>query len=266
MGFLYGLSARIGGICIGMWCIGLGVAVCQPPVSYRVQSVVIDAGHGGKDPGTHTKYGVEKDIVLKIALKLGKYIEQGLPEVKVYYTRTTDVFVPLEKRAAFANKKNADVFISIHCNWISKPSFYGTETYVMGVHKNDEHFEVAKRENAVITLEDNSQSVYEGFDPNRSESYILFRLHQNAYQQNSINLAEKIETQFEHRAQRHSLGVKTAGFLVLYKTSMPSVLVEAGYLSNAKEGREINREVHQDYIASAIFRAFRLYKEEIENN
>ena len=236
----------------------------QAKAGYKLNKVIIDPGHGGKDPGTSTRTLKEKDIALQIALQLGKHIRENMPSVEVLYTRTTDVFVPLEERANFANKEQADVFISIHCNWIRKRSIYGSETYVMGVHKNQENFEVAKRENSVITLEDNAATVYEGFDPASPESYILFSLYQSAYHQNSLNLASKIEKQFKTRAGRHSLGVKTAGFMVLFQTSMPSVLVETGYLSNTKEAKELASPKHQSYIASAIYRAFKNYKQELE--
>lgn len=232
---------------------------------YRVRKIVIDAGHGGKDQGTSGEFSVEKDIALNIALETGKIINQYLPDVEVLYTRNDDSFPSLYERADLANNNHADLFISIHCNSAPYSSkVKGTETYVMGLHKSEENFEVAKRENSVINLENNADQ-YEGFDPNSPESYILFSLYQNAYLNNSLMLAQKVEDQFKNRVGRKSRGVKSAGFLVLYRTSMPSILVETGFLSNAQEERELNDKLQQTYIASGIFRAFRDYKNEIES-
>jgi N-acetylmuramoyl-L-alanine amidase len=238
----------------------------------RINTVVIDAGHGGKDSGTTGVLSKEKDVALKIALELGKTIQQYLKDVKVIYTRSTDKFIKLEERASMANKIGADLFISIHCNSLpantsdsKKQGIYGTETYIMGTHTSEANFEVAKRENAVILMEDGHKEVYEGFDPNSPESYILFSLYQSAYLENSLMLADKIEHQFKDRVRRKSRGVRQAGFWVLYRTSMPSVLVETGYLSNRKEERYLNDAYGQTLIASGLFRAFRDYKKEIES-
>jgi len=234
---------------------------------YRVKKVVIDAGHGGKDSGTSGKYSLEKEIALNIALELGNTIKKYLGDVEVLYTRQDDSFPSLIDRANLANKNGADLFISIHCN--SAPyseKVYGTETYVMGLHTSEKNLEVAKRENSAILLEENYEQNYQGYDPNSPESHILFSLYQNAYLENSISLAQKIEEQFKNRVGRRSRGVKQAGFVVLWKTTMPSVLVETGYLSNPKEERELNEKMNQVYIASGIFRAFRDYKSEIESN
>lgn len=232
---------------------------------FKVKTVVIDAGHGGHDPGTHGDFSEEKDVALNVAKKVGSYINEYLPDVKVIYTRDKDAFVELEQRAVIANKNNADVFISIHANAVSKNTIYGTETYVMGAHKTEGNFEVAKRENSVILYEDGYEEKYEGFDPNSPESQILFSLSQSAYIENSLYLASQIEDQFGKRAGRRSRGVKQAGFWVLWRTSMPSVLVEIGYLTNPKEEKELNSESVQGNIASGIFRAFRDYKNEIES-
>ena len=232
---------------------------------YRVQKVVIDAGHGGRDTGTTGRFSKEKEIALEIALELGKTIKRYLKDVEVLYTRTDDSFPSLVDRADLANKNGADLFISIHCNSAPYSSrVYGTETYVMGLDKVAGNLEVAKRENRVILLEENYAENYEGFDPNSPESHILFSLYQNAYLENSLSLAQKIEHQFKTRAGRRSRGVKQAPFWVLWKTSMPSVLVETGYLSNPKEEKDLNDKLKQSYIASGIFRAFRDYKQEIE--
>lgn len=231
----------------------------------RVDVIVIDAGHGGHDPGTLGKTTKEKDVVLKIALKVGKYIEENLPGVKVLYTRKTDKYVEFQDRADVANKNQADLFISIHANSIVGANAYGTETYVMGLHKDKSNFDVAKRENSVILMDENYKEKYEGFDPKSPESYILFSLNQSAYQENSLRFAQKVEDQFKNRVGRSSRGVKQAGFLVLWMTTTPSVLVETGFLSNQKEEGFLNSEKGQDLIASGIYRAFKDYKTEIES-
>ena len=231
----------------------------------KVKKIVIDAGHGGHDPGTHGEFSNEKDIALKIAQKAGGYIEQYIEGVEVIYTRDNDTFVQLEGRAQIANNNGADLFISIHCNafpW--NPNVYGTETYVMGLHKTEDNLAVAKRENSVIFLEENYEETYGDFDPKSEDAHILFSLYQTAYQQSSLNLASKIENQFSKRAGRRSRGVKQAGFWVLFRTSMPSVLVETGYLTNPKEEKDLNNNLKQDYIASGIYRAVREYKEEMD--
>lgn len=225
-----------------------------------LKTVVIDAGHGGKDPGAVGAKVKEKDITLSVALKLGNYIKENFSDVKVVYTRSKDVFVPLDQRAEIANRHKADLFISIHANWISKPSISGTETFVLGLHRTQDNLEVAKKENAVIVLEENYNAKYEGFDPNSTESYIIFELMQNAFLDQSIQFASMIESQFSQRAGRMSRGVKQAGFLVLRQTAMPGVLVELGFLTNRDEEIFLASDNGQDILASALFRAFREYK------
>jgi N-acetylmuramoyl-L-alanine amidase len=232
---------------------------------YKVKKVIIDAGHGGKDSGTLGTFLKEKDIALAIALELGKIIKENMSDVEVIYTRKDDKFVELHDRALVANKNGADLFISIHCNSAPNKLVHGTETYVMGLHTSQSNLEVAKRENSVILLEDSYEERYEGFDPNAPESHILFSLYQNVYLGHSLKLAEKIENQFKKRVDRFSRGVKQAGFLVLWKTSMPSVLIEVGFLSNKEEEKYLNDKLGKTYIASGIFRAFREYKEEVES-
>ena len=232
--------------------------------AYKIRKVVIDAGHGGKDSGTIGRFTKEKDITLSIALKLGKIIEENIKDVEVIYTRKKDIFIPLNKRAEIANKAKADLFISIHCNGGAKHTVKGTETYVMGVHSSDENLEVAKRENSAILLENNYKSKYEGYNPKSLESHILFSMFVNSYMDNSLNFAQKIETQFHKRVGRKTRGVKQAGFVVLWRTTMPSVLVEVGFLSNKDEERYLNDALGKTYIASGIFRAFKEYKKEIE--
>lgn len=231
---------------------------------FKVRTVVIDAGHGGKDPGTIGKVAKEKDVVLKIALKAGKYIEDNIPGVKVLYTRKTDKYVDFKDRADVANKNKADLFMSIHANSIVGANAYGTETFVMGLHKDNSNFEVAKRENSVILMDENYQEKYEGFDPKSPESYILFSLNQNAHQESSLRFAQKVESQFKNKVGRYSRGVKQAGFLVLWMTTTPSVLIETGFLSHNKEEAFLNSDNGQDLIASGIYRAFKEYKIEIE--
>lgn len=233
---------------------------------YKLRKVVIDAGHGGKDTGCLSKSTNEKAITLGIALKLGTYIKDLMPEVQVIYTRDKDFFVELHERAAIANQNGADLFISIHCNSAPKaPEVQGTETYVMGLHKSRENLEVAMRENAVIALETNYKTNYDGFDPNDPQGNIIFSLFQNAHIEQSIKFASLLEKQFKNRASRNSRGVKQEGFLVLYKTTMPAVLIETGFLSNKLEEKYLCSDEGQALIASAIYRAFKEYKFSLES-
>ena len=234
------------------------------PKGYKLRTIVIDAGHGGKDPGCNGKHSKEAEIALDVALKLGEIIEKNLPDVNVIYTRKTDVFVELHDRAGIANKNNADLFISIHCN-AGPSSAYGTETYTMGLHTSEGNLKVAKRENSVILQEDNYQEKYDCFDPTSPESHILFALYQNAYINNSLRFAQKVEHEFKTRVGRHSRGVKQAGLLVLWKSAMPSALVEIGFLTNVNEEKYLNDKSGQTYIASGIYRAFKSYKQELES-
>lgn len=238
---------------------------CEAFPQQKVRKVVIDAGHGGKDPGAVGKYAKEKDIALSIALQVGKYIEKNLPDVEVIYTRKTDVFVELHRRAQIANESEADMFISIHCNANNSSRPYGTETYVMGLHKSQANLEVAKLENAALLKEENYADMYDGFDPNRDEDYITLTLFQNAYLENSLTLASMVQDQFRERARLKDRGVWQAGFWVLYKTAMPGILVETGFLSNPNDERYLRSEEGQAYIASAIYRAFKEYKLSFED-
>ncbi|MCK5028866.1 MAG: N-acetylmuramoyl-L-alanine amidase [Bacteroidales bacterium] len=231
---------------------------------YSIKTIVIDAGHGGKDPGTSGRKNKEKDIALAIALKLGTYIEENIPEVKVIYTRTKDVFITLNERSDIANRNKADLFISIHVDGWHDSKVYGTSTHVMGLHKTEQNLELAKKENSVILLEEDYTNKYEGFDPTSSESYIIFSFLQNTFLEQSLNYASFVEHEFETRALRKSRGVKQAGFLVLWKTTMPSVLIETGFLTNPREERYLSSNDGQEYIASAIYRALKNYKKTIE--
>ena len=230
----------------------------------KIQTIVIDAGHGGKDSGALGKNSMEKAINLSVALKLGNYIKENLPDVTVVYTRSTDKFVELSERADIANRNNADVFISIHCNSTEgTTTANGAETYVMGESKNEKNLEVAKKENAAILLEDNTDA-YDNFDPNSTEAYIIFSLTQSLYQSQSLNLADKVQKQFTNKVGRHDRGVQQAGFLVLWKTSMPSILVELGFINNAKEEQFLSSEKGQTQMALALYRAFEEYKKEYD--
>lgn len=224
-------------------------------------TVVIDPGHGGKAPGAIGRQAREKDITLAISLQLGEYIREYLPEVEVVFTRDTDVAVGLRDRAQIANEIHADLFISIHANSASSTRARGTETFVMGLHRSQANLEVAKRENKAILYEDDYEETYDGFDPNSPEANIIFALYQNAHLEQSLEIASMIQSQFRDRARRLDRGVKQAGFLVLYNLTMPSILVEAGFLSNPEEEAYLMSESGQAHIASAIFRAFREYKE-----
>ncbi|WP_461052450.1 N-acetylmuramoyl-L-alanine amidase family protein [Spirosoma arcticum] len=231
----------------------------------RIRTVVLDAGHGGKDPGTHGLKVRESRVVLKLVLELGRKIKKEMPETRVIYTRSTDHFVELSERSAIANRNKADLFISIHCN--ASPSsnrVYGTETYTMGLHKTEGNLNVAKRENAVILKEANYQQTYKGFNPNSPLAHIMLANYQHAFMGSSINFAEKVERSFRRAAERRSNGVKQAGFLVLWRTTMPSVLIETGYLTNPAEEQYLMSEAGQEQIAGAIYKAFAQYKEEIE--
>jgi N-acetylmuramoyl-L-alanine amidase len=235
-----------------------------PPDS-KVDVVVIDAGHGGHDEGTHGRLLKEKDLALSIALKVGSYIEKNIPGVKVIYTRKDDRYIALDERAAIANKNKADLFICIHANANPNTKAFGTETFVMGLHKDEGNLAIAQRENSVILMDENYEERYEGFNPNSPESYILFTLIQSAYQEASLKFAQKVESQFKDRVGRISRGVKQAGFVVLWRTTMPSVLIETGFLTNSTEEKFLAGDEGQELIASGIYRAFKEYKSEVES-
>jgi N-acetylmuramoyl-L-alanine amidase len=227
----------------------------------KAMVVVIDPGHGGKDPGAVNKGIREKDVVLGIGLRIGKLLNENYPDVKVIFTRSTDVFIPLIERSRIANKSKADLFISIHANHCGTPSTRGTETFVLGLHRSADNLEVAKKENSVILLEEDYKENYEGFDPNLSESYIMFELVQDIYMDQSLSFADAIQNQFKtHLTNTLSRGVKQAGFLVLRQSSMPSVLIESGFLSNQAEANYLNSSEGQQNIAVSVLEAFRKFK------
>ena len=229
-------------------------------------TIIIDAGHGGHDSGTmgnkkYKKY--EKDVALSIALKFGKLIEQNLKDVKVVYTRKTDVFIKLIDRPKIANDNNADLFVSIHCNANNKTSVNGSETYVLGPHKNKDNFNVAKKENSVIYLEKDYSVTYEGFDPNSVSSMVGLTIGQEQYLENSLVLASLIQSNFKTKTALKSRGVngvKQAGFWVLARNYMPSVLVETGFLSNDKDAKYLMSDYGQNKVANALFLGFKEYK------
>lgn len=262
-----------------------------------IKVIVIDAGHGGKDPGCQGTLHKEKDVSLAVALKLGKYIEENIKDVKVIYTRTTDVFVELEDRAQIANKAKADLFISIHCNAAGKPVMvkdsktgkkrpktfrnkkgkivvvettnpvpFGTETYVMGLKNEEGKMKVATRENSAIFYEDDYEKKYGGFDPESEESYIIMSNYTSAYVIQSASLAMKLQEEYGRKAGRIDKGVHRQSIWVLWRTSMPSILTEIGYLTNPLEETFLGSDSGQDYLAKAMFRGFRKYKDEVEGN
>ncbi len=230
----------------------------------RIGVVVIDPGHGGKDFGTTMGNTHEKDVVLDISLRLGELIKKNYPEIKIIYTRSKDIFIPLFERANIANKNKADLFISIHANGTENKGVQGTETFVLGQHRNIENLEVAKKENSVILLEDNYNTRYEGFDPNSSESYIMFELVQDEYLEQSVMFASEIQQQFRQYAKRADRSVKQAGFLVLRQTTMPSVLIEVGFISHSGERSYLASEKGKSTLSLAIFNAFKDYKQKTE--
>ncbi len=237
-----------------------------PHAGYSIKTVVIDPGHGGHDPGCLGSSSREKHIALAVGRKLRDEFNRRYPQLNVIMTRSRDVFVPLHERASIANRNNADLFISIHCNFFpSSSSVHGSETYVMGLHTAEHNLEVAKRENSAILLEDNYQQNYD-YDPNSPEGHIIMSMYQNAHLEQSILFAEKVEEMFAASAQRRSRGVKQAGFVVLKNTAMPSVLVETGFLSNWREEQFLNTARGQQTVAGAIVDAFDGYRRLVEGN
>jgi len=263
-----GSSLKIIFIIITILLLKTSTLHAELPVSFKndtkLSVVVIDPGHGGKDPGAVSGKAKEKEIVLDIALKLADKIRSEFSEVKVILTRKDDTFIPLHKRANIANKSDADLFISIHANAAGRTSVQGAETFVLGYHRSKENLELAKKENAVILLEDDYNTRYEGFDPNSPESYIMFELIQDEYLEQSVLFASAVQDQFKTNANRIDRSVKQAGFLVLRRTTMPGVLIEAGFLSHSSERKYLLKEQGREQIAHSVFNAFREYKKRIE--
>lgn len=257
--FLFGLLTLL---------IGLGNTNAQKAESNKINKVVIDPGHGGHDPGNlgTRRYSTrEKDIALAISLKLGEYIKENMTDVEVIYTRKTDKFVTLKKRTEIANEAEADLFISLHCDAFKNNRVHGTSSFVMGQNHGDENMRVAEQENSVILLEENYQENYTDFDPSKPETYIALTMYQQSFLEQSISLAQKIQDQFGERVHRRNRGVKQQPLYVTSRTTMPSVLVELGFLTNPSEEDFLNSEKGQAYMASAVYRAFRDYKNQRES-
>ncbi|MBR6117636.1 MAG: N-acetylmuramoyl-L-alanine amidase [Paludibacteraceae bacterium] len=232
---------------------------CLPMLAEKQYTVVLDPGHGGQDPGAVGKFSYEKDLNLQLALKVGELLVEQYPEINVVYTRSTDVFVPLQTRADIANKNNADLFISIHANSSDKKEPRGVETFILGTDKMEKNLDVAMRENAVMKLESNYQTTYQGFDPNSIDSYIMFELMQNSHMEQSLLFAEQVQKRFVGHLNREDRGVRQAAFWVLLKTACPSILFEMGFISNPEEEKYLNQPASTAQMANAIVNAFAAY-------
>jgi len=243
-------------------CFLLALLLCTTPALSKDFVVVIDAGHGGHDSGAARKGVKEKDINLKVALALGREIRKNAPDVKVIYTRKSDVFIELNQRAAIANKANADLFISIHTNAVKRGSPVGSETFTLGLSRSKANLEVAKRENSVIEIEDNYKQKYAGFDPSSPESYIIFEFIQDKHMKQSVALATLVQKEFKTYAKRVDRGVHQAGFLVLKATSMPSILIELGFITSKRERDYLRSTKGANKMAESIYRAFAKYRKE----
>lgn len=230
-------------------------------------TLVIDPGHGGHDAGARGAISMEKNINLTVALRFGKYVEQNMPEVRVIYTRKQDVFIPLHERANIANRANADLFISVHTNALPAGKVArGFETYTLGMHRAKDNLDVAMRENSVISMEKGFEQTYEGFDPKSSESYIIFEFIQGKNMERSVNLARMIQRSVCDSGCRPDKGVHQAGFLVLRETSMPSCLIELGFITTPDEERLLNDNAKVDDIAKGIYEAFAKYKNKYDRS
>ena len=237
-----------------------------PQTGLGINTVVIDPGHGGKDPGAISpNNNYEKTVVLKVSLLLGDLIKKNFPKVKVIYTRENDRFIGLAKRAKIANEIGADLFISIHANAIESPSAHGFETWVLGLHKSQAALEVAKFENSAILMEENNQQTYSEFDPNDPDAYIALSMRQNAFLDQSLILANAIQKDSKLKLVLRDRGVKQAGFMVLYRATMPAVLVELGFLSNPRDERLLISKNGQIKLANHLFEGFKNYKNKYDN-
>lgn len=241
-----------------------GTGRAQDTPGFTLQTVVIDAGHGGRDPGAVYGKIREKDITLDVAVRLGEKIRKAYPDVKVIYTRDKDFYVPLHKRGKIANRNKADLFISIHVNSVPNSRAHGTETFLMGTANSRSNMEVCKRENSVILLEEDYTTTYAGYNPKEPESFIFFNMMQNAQLEQSVRMAELVEQQFARGPITPSRGIKQAGLLVLWRTTMPAVLVEIGFLSNQKDREQLTDREARGKIADCIFRAFAAFKKEFD--
>jgi N-acetylmuramoyl-L-alanine amidase len=237
----------------------LVVWMALPLAAQKPYTVVLDAGHGGKDPGAVGKFSQEKDLNLALVLKVGELIGEQYPDVNVVYTRNTDVFIPLQTRADIANKNNADLFISIHANASENKASKGVETFILGTEKMEKNLDVAMRENAVMKLEADYKTTYQGFDPNSIDSYIMFELMQNSFMDQSLQFAEQVQKRFVGHLNRSDRGVQQASFWVLLKTACPSILFEMGFISNPEEERFLNEKASVAQMANALVNAFGAY-------
>ena len=263
------LKGSVLGVALSMFIIFLAASYpAEPPSNDNtVDRIVIDAGHGGKDPGNlgTGRYEItEKTVALNVAKQVGEYIKKAFPDVEVLYTRDDDTFIPLHERTAFANTNQADLFISVHCDAFSRSSAVGCGSYVMGMAKTEANLKMALRENSAMLLEENQSKNYDGFDPNSPEGLIELSLRQSAHIHQSLRFAKLVQDQMRSRVGRVDRGVRQAPFWVISFTTMPSVLIELGFLTNHEEEDFLISEQGQTYLASAIYRAFKQYKTEIE--
>jgi N-acetylmuramoyl-L-alanine amidase len=248
---------------LGVLIFSVSIASAQNKLG--IKTVVIDPGHGGKDPGAIGPSKVqEKDVVLIVSLKIGDYIKKNHPEIKVIYTRSKDEFIGLAERAQIANKHQADLFISLHCNSAENKGAHGIETWVLGLHKSEAALEVAKKENSAILMEDGHEQTYHDFNPNDPDAYIALSMRQDIHLQHSLSFAHLIQRKCVNELKRNDRMVKQAGFMVLYRAAMPAVLIELGFLSNIEEEKYLNSIKGQEDLALKIYEAFVQYKENID--
>lgn len=255
-----------GGILLIFWILFFPIGLIAQDNLGKIKCICIDAGHGGKDPGCVGSKTYEKHIVLNVALKVGQMIRNQYPDIKVVYTREKDVFIDLNKRGKIANAHKADLFISIHVNAVGTKSVKGIETYVLGLHKTEENLKVAMKENAVIKYEDDYTLKYDGFDPLKAESYIIFSMMQNLFLGKSLSIAGLVQEELIRTTGKVDRSVRQAGYLVLKDVAMPAILIELGFLSNPEEERFLMSKDGQDKMAIAITKAFGRYKDEVEKN
>jgi len=260
----YTLSTWICRIFVGLSCGFLSLTPVADSSDETIHTLIIDAGHGGHDPGTVGVNNYEKDIALSVALKLRDVVQKQMPEVKVVMTRQTDVFVPLHERARIAKDNEGDLFVSIHCNSFPLKERAGSETYIMGINDGQENYARIIAENESILFEKNHMEMYGGFDPSSPEGFIYFRLLKNTFRQESSRLARMLERAYQERTGRKSWGVKQAPFLVLYQCGMPAILSEIGFLSNKADEKLLESQWGQNRIAQSIFEAVKTYNSEIE--
>lgn len=248
---------------LGLLAIGMATSFDGPvrnDIRHDLDFIVIDPGHGGKDPGAIGQRSKEKQLALAISKKAKSYFDRD-ENIRAELTRKTDEFIGLYNRADQANKRGADIFVSIHCNASTSHAPHGTETFAMGLHKNKDNLKVMQRENSAILMEKNHEEKYNGFDPKSEEAYIMFKLQQHSFLRQSLHLAKHIETKFQQNTQRKSRGVSQAGYLVLWRTSMPSVLVETGFITNPSDEKFLNSDEGQKYLAKSVYEAIKNYRE-----